>query len=290
VVVVSAYGDMPNIRAAMNAGAFDFIGKPIDFVDLDRTIRRCASNAIELRKSLASQEENGILRVLLGSGAVDRFVNVGRSADLGAPECFDATVVCIGLPDPHTTTAQSAHVRLAGIRAHFDMTIAEMSARQGSIAVYTGETVLVLFKGPDHVARALDASCCLVERMRSLQSRAVDAWNYEARVGVAAGEIVFTAVGSRALGRVECVVLGEPVRQAALLQSAAAPFEVVMKDGRDEACNGFSCSKSPSWPADSSFAAFRVGKRHGTAPLREAEVDAPPLTLTCEPLDVLAGR
>src|SRR5690606_2797938 len=33
-VIISAYGDMDNIRAAMNLGAFDFITKPIDFEDL----------------------------------------------------------------------------------------------------------------------------------------------------------------------------------------------------------------------------------------------------------------
>lgn len=37
-VVLSAYGDMQNIRMAMNYGAFDFITKPIDFTDLEITI------------------------------------------------------------------------------------------------------------------------------------------------------------------------------------------------------------------------------------------------------------
>jgi diguanylate cyclase (GGDEF)-like protein len=37
-VVVSAYGDMKNIRAAMNRGAFDFLTKPFDFEDLEATI------------------------------------------------------------------------------------------------------------------------------------------------------------------------------------------------------------------------------------------------------------
>lgn len=40
VVIISAYGDMRNIRVAMNRGAFDFINKPIDFVDLEATIIR----------------------------------------------------------------------------------------------------------------------------------------------------------------------------------------------------------------------------------------------------------
>jgi signal transduction histidine kinase len=46
VIVVSAYTDLPNIRSAMNKGAFDFITKPIDFQDLDVTIRKCL-NAYE---------------------------------------------------------------------------------------------------------------------------------------------------------------------------------------------------------------------------------------------------
>lgn len=37
-VMVSAYGDMKNIRVAMNRGAFDFVTKPIDFEDLSTTI------------------------------------------------------------------------------------------------------------------------------------------------------------------------------------------------------------------------------------------------------------
>ena len=37
-VIVSAYGDMANIRTAMNRGAFDFVTKPVDLADLELTI------------------------------------------------------------------------------------------------------------------------------------------------------------------------------------------------------------------------------------------------------------
>ena len=40
VIMVSAYGDMTNIRQAMNNGAFDFATKPIDMDDLARTIEK----------------------------------------------------------------------------------------------------------------------------------------------------------------------------------------------------------------------------------------------------------
>ena len=39
-VIVSAYGDLQNIRTAMNRGAFDFITKPINFEDLEITIEK----------------------------------------------------------------------------------------------------------------------------------------------------------------------------------------------------------------------------------------------------------
>lgn len=39
-IMVSAYGDMENIRTAMNRGAFDFICKPIDFADMEATIEK----------------------------------------------------------------------------------------------------------------------------------------------------------------------------------------------------------------------------------------------------------
>jgi len=49
-VIVSAYGDMQNIRTAMNLGAFDFLTKPIDFSDLRITINKTLSDLQSLRE------------------------------------------------------------------------------------------------------------------------------------------------------------------------------------------------------------------------------------------------
>ncbi|MCF6285073.1 MAG: response regulator [Candidatus Hydrogenedentes bacterium] len=49
-VVISAYGDMDNIRTAMNRGAFDFITKPIDFADLEITIEKTAAEILTLKE------------------------------------------------------------------------------------------------------------------------------------------------------------------------------------------------------------------------------------------------
>lgn len=56
-VVVSAYGDMDNIRTAMNLGAFDFITKPIDFTDLEKTIEKTLAEVFEIRKGIQAREQ-----------------------------------------------------------------------------------------------------------------------------------------------------------------------------------------------------------------------------------------
>lgn len=56
-VIVSAYGDMKNIRTAMNRGAFDFITKPIDFQDLRITIDRTLKHLVLWRDALASRDK-----------------------------------------------------------------------------------------------------------------------------------------------------------------------------------------------------------------------------------------
>ena len=56
-VIVSAYGDMKNIRTAMNRGAFDFVTKPLDFADLQITIDRTLSHMTEWREALSSRDK-----------------------------------------------------------------------------------------------------------------------------------------------------------------------------------------------------------------------------------------
>lgn len=60
-VIVSAYGDMENIRTAMNRGAYDFVTKPIDFKDLETTIEKTLS---EIEKFIRSREMEEQLEAL----------------------------------------------------------------------------------------------------------------------------------------------------------------------------------------------------------------------------------
>jgi phosphoserine phosphatase RsbU/P len=50
-VMVSAYGDMDNIRTAMNRGAYDFVTKPIDFKDLEKTIEKTLREIERIHKA-----------------------------------------------------------------------------------------------------------------------------------------------------------------------------------------------------------------------------------------------
>jgi CheY-like chemotaxis protein len=54
-IIVSAYGDMSNIRTAMNRGAFDFVTKPIDFQDLETTIAKTVRHIELLRDARQRQ-------------------------------------------------------------------------------------------------------------------------------------------------------------------------------------------------------------------------------------------
>ena len=57
-VIVTAYGDIDNIRTAMNRGAFDFITKPIDFEDLRATMERALEHRA-LRRQAAQVTGGG---------------------------------------------------------------------------------------------------------------------------------------------------------------------------------------------------------------------------------------
>jgi phosphoserine phosphatase RsbU/P len=56
-VIISAYDDMENIRAAMNGGAYDFLTKPIDFADLEKTVEKSQRELLTLREGRQAQEQ-----------------------------------------------------------------------------------------------------------------------------------------------------------------------------------------------------------------------------------------
>lgn len=55
-IIISAYGDLPNIRAAMNLGAYDFVTKPINFTDLNITIQKAIREVETVRQAAKAKE------------------------------------------------------------------------------------------------------------------------------------------------------------------------------------------------------------------------------------------
>ncbi len=73
-VVMSAYGDIPNIRRAMNRGAFDFLTKPIDFQDLEVTIQKTLAFVQQVRQ--AQQQVQQAQQALLHAAYYDSLTNL----------------------------------------------------------------------------------------------------------------------------------------------------------------------------------------------------------------------
>jgi phosphoserine phosphatase RsbU/P len=61
-VIISAYGDMPNIRTAMNRGAADFLTKPIDFNDLEITVDKTLQQLALLKHAMHEHDQLLALR------------------------------------------------------------------------------------------------------------------------------------------------------------------------------------------------------------------------------------
>lgn len=62
-ILISAYSDMANIRQAMNRGAFDFIGKPLDFDDFEHTLLKALQFVEHFKNSLQAIQENSLLQL-----------------------------------------------------------------------------------------------------------------------------------------------------------------------------------------------------------------------------------
>ena len=68
-IMVSAYGDMGNIRSAMNNGAFDFATKPIDLDDLSLTIEKAIEQIEYIKQAQAEHSQLESLKTDLAVAA-----------------------------------------------------------------------------------------------------------------------------------------------------------------------------------------------------------------------------
>ena len=91
-IMVSAYGDMDNIRQAMNGGAFDFATKPIDLDDLQRTIDKAVEQIEYIR---SAQKEHVQLVDIQADLSVAREIQhaiLPRTFDLKLPDADNVNI------------------------------------------------------------------------------------------------------------------------------------------------------------------------------------------------------
>jgi serine/threonine protein kinase len=231
VVMVTAYSDMANIRVAMNRGAFDFLCKPIDFHDLKVTIEKSAAHTARLREAFEARQDNHIMRSMVGSALADRVLPAVRTAESLPIETYEASVAFIDVFGFRAVlAAHPPEVVFGYLNSHFQLFIAEVLAHQGIPSRFIGDSVKAVFSGDGHAARAVDACLAIRERIRHLEGWATASGNipHGAAMGVALGNVMAGGAGALSLGRLEPVVLGEPARTAAELQSRATRGEILV--------------------------------------------------------------
>ncbi|MEM7158894.1 MAG: protein kinase [Myxococcota bacterium] len=229
-VVVSAYGDMENIRAAMNAGAYDFLTKPLDFKDLEKTIEKALRDARELRRALRSIEENDALRLFVDDALMERLLPLLRISSEVSGETIEGTVACIDVFGVRERAEQGAASGVFDLlNRSFDLIVPIINAWQGVVVRFVGDGVLTVFQGEDHLLRA--ASACLA--IRTAMSEACDDTDDSLSgvcMGLDSGAILSGSVGSRTIQRLDYTVLGRVVSQSFHLERLADRGEILMRE------------------------------------------------------------
>jgi serine/threonine protein kinase/class 3 adenylate cyclase len=253
VIMVSAYGDMLNIRQAMNRGAFDFLVKPIDFKDLEITIDKTLKHVHEVKRTIRSTEENSILRMFVNSGIIERLLPSLRERSGLSSEAVIATVAFIdvyGFASAIQRMAPEAVVRM--LNENFDIIVPEVTARSGIVDKFIGDAVMAVFRGKDHLARALDACLAVRAQISAMAEITSDPSPYAHGVtmGVGSGELISGSIGSKMLSRMDYTVLGDPVRAAAHLQSIAGKGQILIGESLYQAVkSSFECEQIEPSPA-----------------------------------------
>src|SRR5665647_630144 len=96
-VIVSAYGDMDNIRKAMNRGASDFLTKPVNFEDLELTMEKTIQHVNLIRETLKAIKENNILKMYVDENVLNFMGSREYEASIMANETVEASVAFVDI-------------------------------------------------------------------------------------------------------------------------------------------------------------------------------------------------
>jgi class 3 adenylate cyclase/AmiR/NasT family two-component response regulator len=242
-VIVSAYGDMENIRTAMNLGAFDFITKPVNFEDLELTMQKTLKQVEQMKETMKAIKENNILRMYVDETVLNFMGSREFETSLMANETVEATVAFIdicGFTKISENEAPDKVVKL--LNSYFDVMVKEIIAQGGFIDKFIGDAVMAVFRGDYHLDRAIDA--CLAVRKKIMDLPATDSFSPKVSIGINSGEMISGNIGSATLKRLDYTVIGDAVNTAQRLQSAAGENQVIISDAAFEKIKeSFRCNK-----------------------------------------------
>jgi len=227
-IIVSAYGDMSNIRTAMNRGAFDFLTKPIDFGDLEMTIDKTIRHVEMMREARHRQVEAerayASLSRHFSPQIASRLAAVGESNGMEV-HWRKVAAIFTGITG-FTTVVQAAAPEVLG--ALLNEYVGGMTdivfAHEGTVAKIIGDAIQILFNAPgvqpDYAARAVGCAHDLDSWAEAFRGR----WkskgvNFGAtRIGVHAGPaLVGNFGGSRFF---DYTAYGDTINIAARLEAA----------------------------------------------------------------------
>jgi adenylate cyclase len=243
-IIVSAYGDMSNIRMAMNRGAFDFIVKPVNFDDLQITIERTIKQVIQIRDTMKAVKENNILKMYVDSNVLNFMNSREFESSIMVNETVEAAVAFIDICGFTSISEKEKPDTVVGLlNDYFDIIVKEIIAQGGYVDKFIGDAIMAVFRGDFHLDRAIDASLAVREKVNSLpQLKEYNGFTPQVSIGVNSGEMVSGNIGSATLRRLDYTVIGDVVNTAQRLQSVAAPGQIIIsKNSFDKIKESFSC-------------------------------------------------
>lgn len=245
-VIVSAYGDMDNIRTAMNRGAFDFITKPVNFEDLELTMNKTIKHVQQMRETMKAVKENNILKMYVDETVLNFMGSREFESSLMANETVVATVVFIDICS-FTTISENeipdTVVKL--LNKYFDVMVKEIIAQEGYIDKFIGDAIMAVFRGEYHLDRAIDASLSVRKKIEELPNETGNIFFApKVSIGINSGEMISGNIGSANLRRLDYTVIGDAVNTAQRLQSVAEAGQILISENSFEKVKeSFNCRK-----------------------------------------------
>ena len=245
-VIVSAYGDMENIRTAMNRGAFDFVTKPVNFEDLELTMEKTINHVRQMRETMKAIKENNILRMYVDETVLDFMAGREFESTLMANETVNATIAFIDICSFTTISEnESPDIVVKLLNKYFDVMVKEIIAQGGYIDKFMGDAVMAVFRGDYHLDRAIDACLAVRKKVNELPNESGNIFfTPKVSIGINSGEMISGNIGSASLKRLDYTVIGDIVNVAQRLQTVAKEGQIIINDSSYEKVKeSFNCSK-----------------------------------------------